>query len=206
MSVSAVGEGVKPGFHVTAGLVVLESESPGDSGGAEEYFVRIHRNDPALEADHRAAIERRELLESELTQAEQRIAKLEADSSQDSTTLDKDELERLLASSNQKLADVKSELSAAEKSVKELARMLTGRTSVVSTSERKVHFADQDVGTVKVYEGDSVTIVFMEDDFFADDLLGGRTIIIDEAMLNTGRIELDTGWVESLHLGFVPAD
>ena len=119
MSVSAVGEGVKPGFHVTAGLVVLESESPGDRSGAEEYFVRIDRNDPAFEADHRAAIERHKLLESELKQTEQRIAKLEADSAQDSTALDKDEVERLLASSNQKLADVKSELSAAEEGVLE---------------------------------------------------------------------------------------
>ena len=51
MCVSAAGEGVKPGYHVTVGLVVLESESPGDTSGAEEYFVRIDRNDPALEAD-----------------------------------------------------------------------------------------------------------------------------------------------------------
>ena len=206
MSVSAVGEGVKPGFHVTAGLVVLESESPGDSSGAEEYYVRIDRNDPALEAEHRAAIERRKLLESEFEQTEQRIAKLEADSAQESTTLDQDELERLLALSNQELADAKSELSAAEERVKELAGMLTGRTSTVSTSERRVHFIDQIVGALKVYEGDSVTIVFKEDDVFEDDLLGRRTILIDEAMLNTGHIELDTGWVESLHLGFVPAD
>ena len=84
--------------------------------------------------------------------------------------------------------------------------MLTGRTSTVSTSERRVHFTDQIVGALKVYEGDSVTIVFKEDDVFEDDILGRRTILIDEAMLNTGHIELDTGWVESLHLGFVPAD
>ena len=206
MSVGAVGEGVTPGFHVAVGPVVLESESPGDSSGAEEYFVRIDRNDPALEAKHRAAIEQRTLLEGEFEKAEQRIAKLEADSARDSTTLDKDELERQLASSNQKLADVRSTLSAAKGRVKRLAGRLTGRTSTVSTSEKRVHFYNQNVGTLKVYEGDSVTVVFIEDDLFDDDLLGRRTIIIDEAMLNTGHIELDTGWVESLHLGFVPAD
>ena len=206
LSVSAAGEGMKPGFHVTVGRVVLESESPGDSSGFEEYYVRIDRNDPALEADHRAAVGRHELLEGELKQTELHIAKLEADSTQDSTTLDKDEVERLRASSRQHLADLKGQFLAAEKRVMELARMLTGRTSTVSTNKRRVHFGDENVGNLRVHEGDSITIVFMESDVFDDDLLGRKTIIVDEAMLNTGRIELDTGWVESLHLGFVPAD
>ena len=203
MSISAVGEGEKAAYYVTAGLVVLESEFPSDTG-ANEFYVRIVRNDPALEAEYRTAIERSKRLQRELKQIEQRIKELAADSAQDSTA--EDGPERPLASSNRNLKSLQSRLMGAENRVKELARQLTGRTSTVSTSEGRVHFFDQNVGSLRVYEEDSVTVVFMEDDVFDDDLLGRKTIIIDEVLLNKGRIELNTGWVESLHLGFVPVE
>ena len=207
MSISAVGEGEKAAYYVTAGLVVLESEFPRDTGsGAEEFYVRIVRNDPALKAEYRTAIERSKRLQRELKQLEQRIKELVADSAQDSTAEDEDEPEGPLASSNRNLKDLQSQLMGAENRVKELARQLTGRTSTVSTSGGRVHFFDQNVGSLRVYEEDSVTVIFMESDVFEDDLLGRKTIVIDEVLLNKGRIELNTGWVESLHLEFVPVE
>ena len=203
--VGAGAAGEKRAYHVTVGLVVFESESPVDHG-ASEYFVRLSRNDPALSARLQAAREIHTTLEQEIEKIEQRIKDIEADSAQDATGDEKNEHERELTVSHARLADITSKMEAARDNVAELIRMLTGITSTVSTYEKRVHFSDQKVGRLKIYEQDSVTIAVWEDDVFADDLFGRKTIVIDAAMLNNGRIELSTGWVDSLHLGFVPVE
>ena len=204
--VSAGAAGEKRAYHVTVGLMVLESGSPVDQSGASEYFVRLSRNDPVLSARLQAAIELRTTLGQEIKNIEQRIKDVEADSAQDAAGDAKNKREHELTSSHAWLADVTSKMEAARDSVSELTRLLTGTTGTVSISGRRLHFADQKVGSLRIYEQDSVKIVVMEDDFFSDDLLGRKTIVIDAAMLNHGRIELSTGWVDSLHLGFVPVE
>ena len=57
-----------------------------------------------------------------------------------------------------------------------------------------------------IYEGDMVQVRVIERDPFQNDLLGHTNVIVDSAMLDAGRVELRTGWVQSLSLGFVPCD
>ena len=65
-----------------------------------------------------------------------------------------------------------------------------------------MHFADVKL-PVKVYEGDRVTISLIEEDAFGHDLMGRKTIVLDQRVLDRGRLELSTGWVELLHLQLV---
>ena len=58
----------------------------------------------------------------------------------------------------------------------------------------------------RVYEGDTVEVRVSERDPFQNDLLGHTSVVVDSVMLETGRVELRTGWVQSLSLGFVPCD
>ena len=56
----------------------------------------------------------------------------------------------------------------------------------------------------RVYEGDTVEVRISERDPFQDDLLGHTEFVVDVETLEIGRVELRTGWVQSLPLGFAP--
>ena len=53
---------------------------------------------------------------------------------------------------------------------------------------------------------DQAQLHVSERDPFQDDLLGRTDFVVDSVMLETGRLELRTGWVESLSLGFLPCN
>ena len=196
----------KRAYHVTVGLMVLESESPIDGAGASEYVVQLAGNDPVLFARLQTAREIRNTLEKEIEKIEHRIMDPEADSAQSAAGNGKKRHEDELTSSHARLADVTSKWEAARDIVLELRGWLYGSTGTVSSTERRIHFADQKVGSLRIYEQDSLDVVVMQEDVFCDDLLGRKTIVIDAAMLKNGRFELSTGWIDSLHLGFVPVD
>ena len=111
---------------------------------------------------------------------------------------------RELALLHEQLEDFAGELATLQAKADELSSLLTGRTATVSTREHRMHFTDAPI--LMVYERDRVLVTLTEDDFFQDDLYGRKTFVIDEAMLNSGHVELDTGWVERLRLGFVPLE
>ena len=112
--------------------------------------------------------------------------------------------DRELASLHGQLEDIESKLSPLDVRAKELSALLTGSTSTLSTRERRMHFTDAPI--LKVYPGDEVRVILSERDIFENDLYGRKTFVIDEPMLSSGYVELDTGWVESLRLGFVPVE
>ena len=111
---------------------------------------------------------------------------------------------RELALLHEQLEGIASELTTLGDRADELSSLLTGRTATVSTREHRMHFTDAPILTV--YERDRVRVTLTEADVFEDDLYGRKTFVIDEAMLHSGYVELNTGWVERLRLGFVPLE
>ena len=165
--------------------------------------------DPATRADGSKepdgdSAERPKRIDDEVLARECRIKNIGRYRKRDATADRSKTLEHELASLHEQLEDIESKLMPLREITKELSSLLTGHTLTISTRENRMHFTDAPI--LKVYQGDKVRVTLVESDVFENDLYGQKTFVIDEAMLEAGYVELDTGWVESLHLGFVPLE
>ena len=192
-------------FRIAVGLVVLEAESPRDGFGQSEFYVSVARRDPAAKQQHEQAKEELKALERETGELARSVAQREAQDSEGLSSSEKEERQDWLASARQRLEDFRNRKASLESTLATLWKRLWGRTSEVSVSGTRVHFADAKL-PVKVYPGDTVTVSLWEADAFDSDLMGRKTFAIDRAKLTAGGFELSTGWVEALHLELVPAE
>ena len=185
-SAGAEKTGKKPAYRIAVGLIVLEAEAPKDGFGKSEYFVTLRRDDPAVEREIQAAKARERALKEEARRmaARERGADVEPGAEE--------------MQARRQLAEVRERL-------KRLRRALSGKSPQVSVSGTRMHFADARL-PVDVYEGDRVTVSLLEEDAFEHDLMGRKTFRIDRGLLDKGRIELNTGWAESIQLTLVPAE
>lgn len=190
-------------YRVAVGLVVLESEAPGDGYGQSEFYVSIDRRYPAARQAFKRARTELTAVKQELRRVGRQLAKSEASGSDTLSSEEKKDRENWLASTKRRLGDLRSRMASLESKAAELRKRFWGRTPEVSVSGRRVHFAGMKL-PVKVYRGDRVTISFWEADAFDSDLMGRKTFEIDGAKLTAGGFQLNTGWVESLHLELVP--
>ena len=192
-------------YRVAVGLVVLESEAPEDGFGQSEFYVSIHRQDPAAKQELKRANAELRVVQRELKKIGRRVAEMEASGSDALSSQEKNERENRLASEKRRVGDLRSRMASFQSKAAELRKRLRGRTPEVSVSGNRVHFAGAKL-PVKVYRGDRVTISFWEADVFDRDLMGRKTFEVDGARLTAGGFRLNTGWVESLHLELVPDD
>ena len=147
-------------------------------------------------------VARQKALDRDLKKLERRIREEEGRGTEEATAKDVAGREDFLTSSNERRESIRRQVDTVRSTAKALRRLLSGRSPQVTVSGPRVHFADVKL-PVKVYEGDRVTISLIEEDAFGHDLMGRKTIVLDQRVLDRGRLELSTGWVELLHLQLV---
>ena len=106
---------------------------------------------------------------------------------------------------DERIQDAEEELGRLAAQESELRQLVSGRTPTLSRTGNRILFNDWAM-PFRVYEGDTVEVRVSERDPFQNDLLGHTNVVVDSVMLETGRVELRTGWVQSLSLGFAPCD
>ena len=105
----------------------------------------------------------------------------------------------------ERIRDAEAKLDELTAAVRELRQLVSGRTPTLSRQGTSILFNDWPM-PFRVYEGDNIELSVGERDPLQDDLLGRTGFVVDAVMLDTGHLELRTGWVQSLSLGFVPCD
>ena len=115
------------------------------------------------------------------------------------------EQERDTKTIDEGIQDAEEERDRLSADERELRQMVSGRTPTLSRQENRILFNDWPM-PFRVYEGDTIELRVSERDLFQDDLLGRTNLVIDSVMLETGRVELRTGWVVSMSLGFLPCN
>ena len=180
-------------YYITIGLAQLESTAPrDDQGDSDNIYAFMRRQDMVVEARINDVVGRRRRAESRLDQlSEERVALVEAGS--DTETIDEQIREG---------EEERARLAAEET---ELRQLVTGRTPTLARQGSDLLFNDWPM-PFRVYAGDTVEVRIIERDPFQNDLLGHTEFVIDAAVLEAGHLELRTGWVESLSLGFAPCD
>ncbi len=180
-------------YYVTVGQAELESTTPRDDVGAsDDIYAFLRRRDAVIEERIREVVDRRRHLATSL---ESLVAEREQLAAEESDT---DAIDERVQGAEEAL----DRLGVQES---ELRQMVSGRTPTLSRVGTTISFNDWAM-PFRVYEGDTVEVRIVERDPFQNDLLGHTTVSVDSAMLDTGRVELRTGWVQSLLLGFVPCD
>ena len=106
---------------------------------------------------------------------------------------------------DERIQDAEEELGRLAAQESELRQLVSGRTPTLSRTGNRILFNDWAM-PFRVYEGDTVEVRVSERDPFQNDLLGHTNFVVDDVMLDSGQLELRTGWVESLSLGFLPCN
>ena len=183
----------KEAYYITVGNAGLESTAPHDDvGGSDDNYAFMRRRDPTIEERIQEVVDRREDLRRSL---ELLLAEREEIAAQERDTDAIDE----------RIQDAEEERDRLTAEVSELRQLVSGRTPTLSRTGNRILFNDWAM-PFRVYEGDTVELRVSERDPFQNDLLGHTNVVVDSVMLETGRVELRTGWVQSLSLGFVPCD
>ena len=118
---------------------------------------------------------------------------------------DRQARERLLAALNEKRNDARREHEAARARETRLRRLVSAETPILSQPGTTISFRDLPI-PFRIYQGDTIEVAVIEHDPFANDRLGDTSFVVDAQMLETGLLDLTTGWVQSLSLGFVRCD
>ena len=180
-------------YYITVGHAELESTAPRDDvGGSDDNFAFIRRRDAVIEKRIQEVLHHRQLVEERLGHLMEEKGKLS-------------EQELDTAAVDERIQDEEEELDRLSAEVRELRQMVSGRTPTLSREGTRILFNDWPM-PFRVYEGDTVEVRVSERDPFQNDLLGHTSVVVDSVMLETGRVELRTGWVQSLSLGFAPCD
>ena len=195
----------KQAYRIAVGLIVLESESPEDGFGRSEYVVTLERHDPAVKKEIGLAKVEAKTLARELKKHTRRIHEEGGAAAGEPNGKNSNERAAALASSRERLERTRQRLDVVRSRTRELHLLLYARSHELSVSGTRMHFADERL-PAKDYEGDRVTISLIERDAFDRDLMGRKTIVLDRNLLDKGRVELSTGWVESIELKLVPAE
>ena len=180
-------------YYITLGHAELESIAPSDDVGASDnIFAFLRRRDATIEERIQEVVDRREDLRTSLGLL---LAEREEIAAQERDTDAVDE----------RIQDAEEELGRLAAQESELRQLVSGRTPTLSRTGNRILFNDWAM-PFRVYEGDTVEVRVSERDPFQNDLLGHTSVVVDSVMLETGRVELRTGWVQSLSLGFAPCD
>ena len=180
-------------YYITVGQAELESTTPRDDiGASDDIYAFLRRRDPAIEERVQKVVDRRQRLATNLKSL---VAEREQLAAQDGDT---DAIDERILEAEEALDRLRVQES-------ELRQLVSGRTPTLSRVGTRISFNDWAM-PFRVHEGDTVEVRIIERDPFQNDLLGHTNVIVDSVMLDTGRVELRTGWVQSLSLGFVPCD
>ena len=192
-------------YQFSAGLVVLESETPGDGMGKSEYYISISRRDSLVEKElQMVSVEVRNVKE-DIRKFAKQVRDQERLDDEKLTEKERKEREALLASLSVQTEQLQAQVKALEGRRQELRKLLSGSTNTVSVRGVRFHFADVRI-PVTVYEGDEVKVVLYESDAFDNDIFARKTIVLDKELLEKGQLELSSGWAESIELNLVRAE
>ena len=178
-------------YYITLGRAELESTTPRDDQGAsDDIYAFMRRRDTVIEARIADVVDH-------LRRAESRLNRL-ADQ-QDALRRAGDDTGAV----DERIRNAREERDRIAAEEDELRQLVSGTTPTLSRQGTNIFFNDWPM-PFRVYEGDTVEVRISERDPFQDDLLGHTEFVVDVETLEIGRVELRTGWVQSLPLGFAP--
>ena len=202
---TGLGNDDRQAYQFLVGLVVLESETPGDGMGKSEYYISISRHDPVVEKELGMVSEEIRTVQKEIRQLASQVRDQERMDSDELTDKERKERDALLASLSAQTEEWQTQVKALETRRQALRKLLYGSTEIVSVRGVRFHFADEKI-PLKVYEGDEVKVVLFESDAFSNDMFARKTIVLDRELLKKGRLELSSGWAELIELNLIRAE